>query len=64
MNHIHAEIINKLYQSSLKEIRKDCLQLANDLIFHDCILHTAIAQKNQRPYHNLYEWAKKYGSIN
>ena len=69
---IESDSINADQMVMLKEKREELvdtlsphlLKLCEGLQIPDQHLTSAIGHSNGKPYENLYEWAKKYGSLN
>lgn len=48
----------------LEKIKPNCLVLSEAFVFNEKLLHSAIADENEKPYDNLYSLAKTYGALN
>ena len=64
LNPDHIEILSELMEEHIEKITPDLLVLAEAIPIQDEVLMSAIGHSNGKPYENLYEWAKKYGSLN
>ncbi len=60
----HMELIIELLEEHIEKLTPDLLVLAEGIPIADEVLMSAIAHNNCKPYENLYDWAKKYGSLN
>jgi len=60
----HLTIINELQEEHIEKVTPHLLVLSEAFPIPDAAHGSAIAHSNGRPYENLYEWAKKYGTLN
>lgn len=56
--------VRELYEEGLEDIKPDCLSLIDAFIPDSYTLVSAIAHDNEKPYENLYRWAKGSGALN
>lgn len=69
---VQAGAITGEHLATLKEKREELIEFLSPHLLKLCeaydisdqLLWSAIGHSNGKPYENLYEWAKKYGSLN
>ncbi len=61
---VHVNLIKELYEELLDEIAPNALVLSEGFIYDEQILLSAIAKPNEKPYENLYNMAKRLGTLN
>ena len=58
------KILKELYEEVLAKLLPDALVLVEGFVPDDFVLHSAIADSNEKPYENLYSLAKKVTMTN
>lgn len=58
------EVYEELSHSHLEKVTPHLLVLTEALQIEETVLKSAIAHPNEKPYENLYLWAKNFGSLN
>lgn len=60
----HFTTIQSLKEELYESLAPHALKLSEAIPFDDNLLSSAIAHSNEKPYENLYEWSKQYGTLN
>ena len=61
---VHYQLIQKVKEELYESLSQHALVLAEAIPWTDQMLMSAISNKNELPYDNLYNWAKQYGQLN
>lgn len=64
INNAQVKSLQQEFERLLEEILKDCLKLSDGFVVDDYVLHSALADSNEKPYENLYNLAKSTGIVN
>ena len=64
LNQDQIAVLREKREELTEMLSPHLLKLCEGFQYTDHFLHSAIGHSNGKPYENLYEWAKKYGSLN
>ena len=57
-------LAKKKFEILIDSLYYDSLVLSEGFVLNDFTLYSAIADSNEKPYENLYRWAKDFGALN
>lgn len=64
LNSVHMGHIQNLKEELYESLAPHALKLAEAIPFDENTLASAIAHSNEKPYENLYNWAREFGTLN
>ena len=64
LSQAHFGLMTNLKNSFYEWLSPHSLKLAEAIPYSDKLLFSALASTNEKPYENLYEWARKYAQLN
>ncbi len=59
-----VSFIREKFEALMDSLHYDSLVLSEGYVHSDFTLFSAIANLNEKPYENLFSWAKKFGALN